>query len=48
MKRIAMTLETLLIAWLTAILFGLLVYWREQKRATDYSHTRYRMIVKCC
>src|SRR5262245_38174808 len=38
--------ETLLIAWVTAILLGLLMYWRESKRAGDYSHPRYRIIVR--
>ena len=39
--------ETLVIAWLTAIVVGLLLYWREKKRAADYSQTRHRIIIRC-
>jgi hypothetical protein len=41
------TRETLLIAWVTAILFGLVVYRRERKKSADAFYSRYRMILKC-
>jgi hypothetical protein len=40
------TRETLLIAWLTAILLGLLGYWRGKKRTANYAYRRYRMAVR--
>ena len=39
--------ETLIVAWLVAIITGLFVYWREKKRTADGSRTRYLLIVRC-